>query len=173
MKIFTSLSLLLLPLLSLSVYAQTMNFGTAADENFGSELWDELIDQKLVGPGSIMSRPYEGTDPHGTQLVSLESEISVNGQVGEVIVKRNYGGPGVSMAAVSDNPDDYLMAITVMFKRDGFDAEHNDWFWAKYLPDGSYDKAPNGLSLVGKTAGCIACHGAAPGGDMVYLNDRH
>jgi len=31
---------------------------------------------------------------------------------------------------------------------------------------------PNGMMLAGKVAkGCIACHSAAPGGDMMFLHD--
>ena len=43
------------------------------------------------------------------------------------------------------------------------DTSTGDWFYAKYLPDGSLDQNPNGVALaglVGKNAeaGCIACH---------------
>ncbi len=70
----------------------------------------------------------------------------------------------------------YLGAVTVMLKRPGYDPETQDWFWAKYLPDGSLDKNPAGMLLAGKVAkgkpaGCIACHSAAPGGDMMFLMD--
>ena len=90
-----------------------------------------------------------------------------------VLVKRNYGGDGVSKTAVADNPGKFLKAITVMFKRNGYDAETRDWFWVKYNPDGSLAKNPAGMMLAGKVAkgkpkGCIACHTAAPGDDFVY-----
>ena len=63
-----------------------------------------------------------------------------------------------------------------MLKRPGYDPDNKDWFWAKYLPDGSLDKNPAGMQLAGmvakgKPAGCIACHTAAPGGDMVFTSD--
>lgn len=157
-----------------SLYASAQDpFGTDADQGFGNALWRVLEAQGLVGANAIMSMPYEGNQPHGNVLVALESEVTVNGQRGEVIVKRNYGGPNASIESVSNNPQDYLMATTVMFRRDGFDAENDNWFWAKWMADGSYDTAPNGNALVGKAPGCIACHTAAPGDDMVYLNDRY
>jgi len=64
-----------------------------------------------------------------------------------------------------------------MFKRQGYDPENKDWFWVKYAPDGSILKNPKGMKLAGRVAkgmpeGCIACHTAAPGGDMVYNNNR-
>ncbi|MCB1809044.1 MAG: hypothetical protein KDJ99_28985, partial [Candidatus Competibacteraceae bacterium] len=61
-----------------------------------------------------------------------------------------------------------------MYQRPGYDPDNNDWFWARYLPDGSLDKNAEGIALAGRVAkadppgGCIACHTAAPGGDLVF-----
>ena len=65
-----------------------------------------------------------------------------------------------------------------MYKRNGYDRDNNDWFWVKFLPDGSLDSNPEGVKLAGRvakgmSAGCIACHKAAPGGDLVFNNDRY
>lgn len=163
----------LLFLLSNTALSQPAPFGNQDDIAFGDALWDALVTDRLAGDDSIMARPYEGTQPHGNKLVTLESDVTVNGISADVIIKHNYGGEGSSIEAVSNDPDKFLMATTVMFRRPGFDADNQDWFWAKYLPDGSYDRAPDGNPLVGKGPGCIACHTAAPGGDMVYLNDRY
>ncbi|MDC1528901.1 hypothetical protein N8600_07620 [Gammaproteobacteria bacterium] len=163
----------LLSLLSNTALSQPAPFGNQDDIAFGDALWDALVTARLAGDDSIMARPYEGTQPHGNKLVTLESDVTVNGISADVIIKHNYGGEGSSIEAVSNDPDKFLMATTVMFRRPGFDADNQDWFWAKYLPDGSYDRAPDGNPLVGKGPGCIACHTAAPGGDMVYLNDRY
>ncbi len=64
-----------------------------------------------------------------------------------------------------------------MYKRKGYDADNQDWFWAKFKPDGSLHTNPKGVKLAGRIAkgmemGCIACHSAAPGGDMVFNHDR-
>lgn len=156
-----------------TVLAQNAPFGTDEDRAFGSQLWDVLEQRGLVGENAIMSMPYLGNDPHGNVLVALESNITVGRQTGEVIVKRNYGGSGATIETVSNDPENYLVATTVMFRRNGFDSANNDWFWAKWMADGSYDNAPNGNPLVGKAPGCINCHNRAPGGDMVYLNDKY
>jgi hypothetical protein len=55
-------------------------------------------------------------------------------------------------------PTRELAAITVMYKRPGYNPEHNDWFFVKFLPDGSLDSAPNGMALEGRLAGCQGCH---------------
>lgn len=163
---------------SLLVVAHAEPFGTSDDQVFGKKLWNSLVRAKLAGENKIMSRPYEGQHPHGAVLDTMESTLRIEGQEGAVIVKNNYGGEGVSIDAVSNNPEKYLGAVTVMYQRDGYDPENNNWFWAKYLPDGSFDTNPKGMPLVGRVAkgmdqGCIACHSGAPGGDLVFLNNRY
>ena len=68
----------------------------------------------------------------------------------------------------------WLKAVTVMFKREnGYDADNQNWFWAKYKPNGSLHSNPKKMLLAGrvakgKPAGCISCHRAAPGGDYLF-----
>jgi hypothetical protein len=160
-----------------SVYAAAP-FGNPDDIESSKQLWSVLVQEKLVGQGMINSTPYEGQPPHGAILESLDKTITVGGHSGVVIVKRNYGGEGVSKAAVANDPEKYLKAVTVMFKREsGYDAENHDWFWAKFKPDGSLHTNPKGMMLAGRVAkgmpmGCIACHKAASGGDYVFNHDR-
>lgn len=154
-------------------------FGDPDSVAYAAKLWSALKEAKLVGSDRILSKPYTGQHPHGAVLTNLESKLTVGDDTGPVIVKSNFGGKGVSINAVSQDPDKYLGAVTVMYQRAGYDPDNNDWFWAKYLPDGSLDKNPKGMKLAGRVAkvnppaGCIACHKSAPGGDMVFTNDRY
>ncbi len=153
-------------------------FGEEADVNYSKKLWTALNSAGLVGDHAIMSTPYTGTHPHGAILDALDAKATVDGEEGIVIIKRNYGGEGVSKQAVADNPAMYLKAVTVMYKRKGYDPDNHDWFWVKYKPDGSLHLNPKGMQLAGMiakgaNAGCIACHTAAPGDDMVYNHDRY
>lgn len=153
-------------------------FGDPDSLAYASSLWQALSQANMIGPNGIMSKPYKGQHPHGAVLDTIEGNLTVGGHAGRVIVKRNFGGPDVSEANVANDPAKYLGAVTVMFKREaGYDAENKDWFWAKFKPDGSLDKNPKGVQLAGRVAkgkpkGCIACHTAAPGGDLVFNNDR-
>jgi hypothetical protein len=153
-------------------------FGNDQDINDANAVWKVLVKEQLAGDHMINSVPYTGTHPHGAILETLDKIIKVKGQSGTVIVKRNYGGEGVSKAAVANEPAKFLKAVTVMFKREaGYDSDNQDWFWAKYKPDGTLDQNPAGIKLAGRVAkgankGCIACHSAAPGGDFVFNNDR-
>ena len=151
-------------------------FGGDADVNYAKQLWTSMVNESYVGDGAIKSRPYTGQHPHGAILDTIEGPININGRLHNIIVKRNYGGPGVSKDAVANNPAKFLKAVTVMLKRPGYDPENQDWFWVKYKADGSIDTNPAGMMLAGKVAkgkpaGCIACHTAAPGGDMIFIHD--
>ena len=153
-------------------------FGGPASVAFAADLWQAMTAAGLAGGGALQGTPYTGQHPHGAILDTLDTTLSVGGRRGEIIVKRNYGGEGVSKAAVADDPARHLKAVTVMFRREkGYDSDNADWFWAKYLPDGSLDTNPKGAALAGRVAkgapkGCIACHRAAPVGDLVFNNDR-
>lgn len=156
----------------LVLVAQQSSFGSMDDQGFARSLWSALEAQRLVGEDALSSKPYAGTDPHGSILVTLEGDLEVDGQRGAVLVKHNYMGDGITLESVGNDPEKGLMATTVMFKRAGFDSEQN-WFWVKYLPDGSVDKTPDGMSMAGNVGMCVSCHEEAQGGDLVFLNDRH
>jgi hypothetical protein len=152
-------------------------FGSSDDAAFAAAIWEAMSAQNLTGPNAIHTAPYEGTDPHGMMLETFYSSATINGHTGDLIVKRNYGPAGVSMEEVMSHPDKHLGAITVMFRREaGYDPEDQNWFWVKFLPDGTVDKNPKGMMLAGQVAkgmdvGCIACHSNAGGGDFVFTAD--
>lgn len=168
---------LALVLLSTGASAQDAPFGTDKDADYAALLWEVMEETNLAGEDMLRSFPYEGLAPHGMMLETLYSSATVDGHTGDLIVKRNYGPEGVSTDEVLADPGKHLGAVTVMFRReDGFDPDNQDWFWVKYLPDGSLDKNPKGMRLAGKVAkgadaGCIACHTGA-GDDMVFTTDH-
>ncbi len=153
-------------------------FGGAEDVAFAQRLWDQLVEARLVGANAIGSQPYEGVEPHGVILTTLQSTLTTADREGVVIVKNNYIGENVSVQSVADNPRLNLDAITVMFRREaGYDPENRNWFWAKFNNDGTLSANPRGVALAGRVAknpegGCIACHVFAPGNDYVFLNDQ-
>lgn len=164
--------------MSVGAQAQTaMPFGAPEDTAYAQLLWDVMTAARLAGPEMIHATPYVGTDPHGMILETFYTTATINGQSGDLIVKRNYGPAGVSADDVLRDPAGHLGAYTVMFRREaGYDEDNHNWFWVKYNPDGSLDKMPDGTALAGKVAkgmddGCIACHAAAEG-DMVFTSDH-
>jgi len=157
--------------------AQDAPFGTDKDADYAAQLWSTMEEMNLAGDDMIRSFPYDGMAPHGMMLETLYTTATVDGHTGDIVVKRNYGPEGVSVDQVMEDPGKHLGAVTVMFRREaGFDADNQDWFWVKYLPDGSLDKNPKGMRLAGKVAkgmdaGCIACHSGA-GEDMLFTTDH-
>jgi hypothetical protein len=148
-------------------------FGNPEDITYAKDLWTKLEKSRL---NSTPATLYTGGPPHGKVREVLEGEINGNGK--RVIVKRNYGGKDVSISTVKNNRSKYLKAITVMAKREkGYDPENSDWFWVKYKPNGELHKNKMGMLLAGRigkgmTAGCIACHKSASGGDMVFAHNK-
>lgn len=155
---------------------QAQEFGTDADTAYADLLWQVMEAAQLVGDGAIMATPYEGGPPHGVMLETFYAKATIDGHSGDLIVKRNYGPEGVTSAEVLADPSGHLGAVTVMFRReDGYDADNQNWFWVKYLPDGTLDKTPNGASMAGRVAkgaetGCIACHSGVD--DYVFTSDH-
>ncbi|MFP4527778.1 MAG: cytochrome P460 family protein [Candidatus Kapaibacterium sp.] len=155
-------------------YSSQMPFGGQKDVDFAHEMWDAM-DGYTDWP--MKSGFIEGNSPHG-QIVRLYYNIvNVDEKPYHVVIKDNYGGEGMTFAKVAKNPDDYLAAVTIMVQReDGYDPENNDWYWAKYLADGSLDKNARGAKLAGRVAkgmnaGCIDCHKDAGEDDYLFSND--
>lgn len=157
--------------------AQEMTFGGEEDTAYAAMLWEAMVAADLAGEGAIQAFPYEGIDPHGAMLETFYTETTVDGHAGALVVKRNYGPAGVGLDEVVGNPSEHLAAVTVMFRReDGYDPDNANWYWVKYLPDGTLDKNPAGVELAGRVgkdadAGCIACHAGAPGADYLFTTD--
>lgn len=167
---------LALAMLGTPTLAQDMPFGTDADADYAALLWDVMVASDLAGDGAIQSTPYDGTAPHGMMLETFYAKATIDGHTGDLVVKRNYGPEGVEADAIMMDPSKHLGAITVMFRREaGYDEDNANWFWVKYLPDGSLDKNPKGMRLAGRVAkgadaGCIACHSGVE--DYLFTTDH-
>lgn len=152
-------------------------FGSPEDVAYAGKVWERMAEERLRGPRAINTIPYEGIEPHGAILETLIATMEVDGHEGVIFVKRNYGPAGVAKGEVQKNRSAHLGAVTVMFQReDGYDADHDNWFWAKFKPDGALDVNPQGVPLAGRVAkgqdtGCIACHQNAPGEDYLFTTD--
>jgi len=98
---------------------------------------------------------YQGREPHGALLTTYVDNGALEGlaamsrgtqdamPLGAVIVKENH------------RPDSTLASVTVMYKAEGYDPEHGNWFWMKRLPDGT-------VPASGRVQSCIDCHEEGP-----------
>lgn len=156
---------------------QPVPFGNKEDVDYAAALWEAMESANMAGPDAIRTIPYQGTEPHGFVLETFFTKANIDGYLGDLVIKRNYGPAGIGVDQVQADYEKYLDSVTIMFKREaGYDSENKDWFYAKYLPDGSLDSNANGIFLAGRVAkgasrGCMACHSLAPGGDFLYVSD--
>lgn len=104
---------------------------------------------------------YPGQSPHGAYLKLYVNDIAYdaieNGDPmpdGAMLVKENYG-----------EDQKTLMAVTPMYKVEGYNADGGDWYWAKFGPDGTAMES-------GKVASCIECHKAGGGDDYLITEPK-
>ncbi|WP_338532221.1 cytochrome P460 family protein [Nitratireductor thuwali] len=152
--------------------AFAQDFGGQEDQDYARQLWQNMEERNLAGEGAVQAFPYPGTDPHGVMLETFYTDATVDGHTGALVIKRNYGPEGVTVDQVLDNRGDHLAAVTVMFRRvEGYAPESGNWFWAKYLPDGSLDETPEGTPIAGMAQGCISCHSTAEGENYLFTTN--
>lgn len=144
---------------------------TSQQPPFEVRFWEFLSAGKhrydYWGPFAGKTEMYEGQSPHGAHL-RVFANRTAREAVGDlpansIIIKENYAEDKTT-----------LVAITAMYKVDGFDAENGNWYYVKYNPDGSVATAPadqGGAKLAGRVDACIDCHKDAGGGDFIFLND--
>jgi len=149
--------------------AEAQSRSRAAKQAYYDVLWSWLQQTdytKWHGTDGRLPSFQEGQSPHGALIKTYVSKRAASDPKklpsGSVIVKENYG------------PDKKLMAITVMLRSKGYDPEHGDWYYAKYLPTGKIDTTPpemKSMPVAGRFKMCIGCHNGAAGGDYAFLND--
>jgi len=142
-----------------------------APEEFRRSFWAFLTHPNTgyrrwaAWPGTEQGKPSQA--PHGAFVrIYANPAAQANRQAlphGTVLVKENYGDDRQTLAA-----------ITVMYRAQGFDPQNGDWYWIKYLPDGSVDAmdTPQGrMAVAGRVSMCIQCHSGANGNDFTFSND--
>ncbi|MFP4472090.1 MAG: cytochrome P460 family protein [Bacteroidales bacterium] len=100
---------------------------------------------------------YEGQSPHGDYL-----KLYVNPEAFQALERQHVTMPYRAIIVKENyNEKKRLIAITPMYKVEGYDARAGDWFWAKYGTDGS-------VMASGKTSGCIDCHSKVKDNDFLF-----
>lgn len=162
--------------LGLTAWAQSdgQPFGGDDDVSFAAQVWEAIDGYQ---EWRVKTDVMKGRSPHGDYLQTYWSVINVDGKYYHTVVKDNFYGEDLTAEMIAESPGEYLDAVTVMVQREaGYDPDNNNWFWAKYNPDGSIATNPKDMKLAGRVAkgadqGCIACHSAAKGGDYLFTND--
>ncbi|MDT8435904.1 MAG: cytochrome P460 family protein [Gemmatimonadota bacterium] len=140
---------------------------TPSPDTTGAAVWSHLqrVDYAAnwdLWPGT--GEYYEGQQPHGMLLTTYVNDVAAAGlasdagrlPAGAIIVKENY------------KPDSTLVAVTTMYKVEGYNPDANDWFWVKHLPDGSVD---GDGAAQGRVQSCIGCHGRQAANDYLFTGE--
>ncbi len=133
----------------------------------GAAIWAHITDGNYqedwdLWPG--MGRLYRGNAPHGALLTTYVNELAGSAlEAGEAAMP-----DGAIVIKENHTPEGRVAAVTVMYKRSGYNPEHNDWFFTKFLADGSLDTMPNGMAMEGRLPGCQGCHIAKRDLDYLY-----
>jgi hypothetical protein len=129
-------------------------------------VWQHLVASDYqswsLWPGKV--EQYQGGEPHGMLLTTYVNDLALdaltNGAgrmpAGAIIVKENFMGDGTHAAT------------TVMYKAEGFDPAHNDWWWLKRDADGTIaaEGGPDGMAQM-----CIACHMGKTDNDYIFTSE--
>lgn len=141
-------------------------------EKMAHELWNKMQSENYhvnwkMWPGKEAC--YEGKEPHGAFLTTY-----VNTAAHEVIMqKKEKMPPGAIIIKENYMPDKNIASITVMHKIEGFAPDAFDWFWVKFAPNGKVmteEKDGKTITLAGKVAGCIECHGKQTSNDYIFTS---
>ena len=146
---------------------QTQGSAAKAEAPFEERFWNYLQQAQYRNwaplPG-VSGDAYDGNSPHGDKVKLYANRTAAAGAralpVGSILVKENFDATGTK-----------LMAVTVMYRSEGFNPDGGDWHWTKYEPDGVLSTM-KGMRITGKVGMCIDCHRSAGGGDFVFTNDR-
>ena len=140
------------------------------DNSFERKFWDWMkrVEYRNWAPGpGKPTAAYPGQSPHGAFVKTyLNRTAAGNAKTlpqGSIIVKENYGKDAKT-----------LMAVTVMYRAEGFNPEAKDWYWVKYDPNGNVMRTPpekGNMRIAGKFKSCIDCHAGAEGNDYSFIND--
>ena len=101
---------------------------------------------------------YPGQSPHGKYLElyanSIALEAARKGKTemppGSILMKANYA-----------KDKETLVALTPMYKVEGYNPEAGNWYWAKYKPNGK-------AVASGKVQSCINCHRSQKSNDWIF-----
>ena len=125
-----------------------------------SELYMQITEEDNYKSWAFMPGTSEmdpGNGVHGELITVYVSDdalsaIENNEGVmpnGSIILKEGYSSEGE------------LREIVLMQKVDGFDPEHNDWYWAAYSPDGD-------VLTEGSQPACYNCHSRVKDNDYIF-----
>ncbi len=106
-------------------------------------------------PGTGELDPGKG--PHGDQITIYVSDSAFSA----IEEKAGVMPEGSTVLKEGYDSDGELREVVVMHKVEGFDPEHNDWFWLEYDAEGE-------IIAEGKVLSCYNCHTRQADNDYLF-----
>jgi hypothetical protein len=133
---------------------------------FYNTFWEYIVKKDAAyNTWKVMSRGIADEsieNPHGSDSVSYANKVAVDDPkslpVGSILVREDYD-------------KGKRLSISVLYRVKDYDKQHGNWYWIKYLEDGSVARNADKKSIAGRVASCIECHTKAGGRDFVFSND--
>lgn len=153
-----------------SAEATTAESTAPPPDTTGAAIWAHLQESDYADAWELWpdkGRNYPGQEPHGAQLTTLLNDVAYEALMsdagefpdGAIVVKQNF------------SPEGELAAVTTMYKVDGYNPDHADWFFTKHLASGELDTTPDGMEMEGRLQGCQSCHMAKQDNDYIYTGE--
>lgn len=112
----------------------------------------DKADDGINNPHSDISKTY-------ANKVAADNPASLPD--GSVLVREDY------------DAEKKRLSISVMYRVKDYNKDHGNWYWIKYLDNGTVvrtSKDEGNKPISGKVASCIECHAKAAGKDYVFSN---
>lgn len=136
-------------------------------DEFHSSFWGHIVKKDAAyNTWKVLSheKTEDGVEnPHSTISQTYANKVAAddprNLPIGSVLVREDY--------------DDKRkrQSISVMYRVKSYDKDHGNWYWIKYLENGSVARGTDNKAVAGKMTSCSDCHGKAQSKDFVFSND--
>jgi hypothetical protein len=141
-------------------------------EEFYQSLWRYLVREQSPYtrwpslPGK--AGPRKAESPHGPFVRTYANTVAAadpgNLPYGSILVLEDY-----------TEDQKQRTGINILYRVKGYDPKNGDWYWMKYLENGTVVRSPaseGGKPVAGRVMACIDCHRKAGGNDFVFSNDE-
>jgi len=156
--------------LALATWSHAQESAEAGDPaEFAKNFWSYLhrAQYRNWAPAPGVTADYKpGLSPHGKYTKLYANRVAYadmqNLPYFSILLVENY------------DSTKKLQDITVLYRSRGTAPDDRDWFWIKYLSDGTVATSDDAQQspLSGRVQSCIDCHRKAKGDDFVFANDE-
>lgn len=136
-------------------------------EEFYSSFWSFIVKKDAAyNTWNVikLETSAEGVEnPHSTTSQTYANKVAADDSkelpMGSILIREDY------------DANRKRQSISVMYRIKDYDKDHGNWYWIKYLENGTVARGSDNKPIAGKVASCIECHGKASGKDFVFSND--